>query len=163
VSVSGISDASSLASDTAGFCAALATGHVDCWGFNGNGDLGEGSDAQSAVPVSAVGIISASQVISNGQGGYCAWLSTGSIECWGYNADGQLGNGTNNESNIPTPVSNVSDATEVTSDGNTHGYNTGYCALLVGGYVDCWGSGLDGQLGNSANMDSNIPVQVDAP
>jgi alpha-tubulin suppressor-like RCC1 family protein len=34
----------------------------------------------------------------------CAVLSTGRMTCWGYNFDGQLGNGTTTGSDVPVAV-----------------------------------------------------------
>jgi hypothetical protein len=36
------------------FCARLSTSHVDCWGFGGDGELGNGTFADSDVPVAVL-------------------------------------------------------------------------------------------------------------
>ena len=68
---------------------AVVNGGVQCWGYNGNGQLGNNSTAQSNVPVQA--IIAGSSVTAVSAGGFhsCAAVSGGSV-CWGYNGNAQL-------------------------------------------------------------------------
>ena len=160
--VSGITDAVSVTSgssgDGFGYCAVLSTGGADCWGYNGFGELGNGTtggpDCGNGTcydtPQSVVGITNAVSVSSDGDG-YCAVLSTGGVDCWGYNYYGELGNGTvdgpDGEGGYDTPqvVTGITDAVSVSNDG----YDLGsYCAVLSTGGVDCWGWNGVGQLGN---------------
>ena len=84
----------------------------------------------------------------------CAVVSGGTVQCWGYNSVGQLGNGTINNSIVPVSVTGLTGVTAI-SAGAHH-----TCALLSGGTVQCWGFNSDGQLGNGTNTDSNVPVSV---
>jgi alpha-tubulin suppressor-like RCC1 family protein len=54
VQVSGISDAATVAAGYYGACAVLADGSVKCWGENMSGELGNGSVANSIVPVTVM-------------------------------------------------------------------------------------------------------------
>ena len=98
-----------------------------------------------------------SATISSGTASTCVVLNpgtSGGVECWGSNADGQLGNGTTTNSSTSVPVSGLSGATQV-AVGEYHA-----CALLVGGSIECWGENNDGQLGNGTTTNSLVPVVV---
>jgi alpha-tubulin suppressor-like RCC1 family protein len=84
----------------------------------------------------------------------CAVRSGGTVQCWGHNEWGELGNGENGDAHSPGPaVVGVAGATAVTA-GGIHA-----CALLASGAVRCWGSNFDGELGNGfENSRVSVPV-----
>ena len=136
-------------------CALTNAGAMFCWGYNNLGQLGNGTTTSSLTPVPVSGL--SSGVVSIGTGSYhtCASTSAGAALCWGNNASGQLGNGTSTQSHSPSPVSNLSSGVASVAIGYFHS-----CALLTGGAMKCWGSGLDGELGNGVTGTSNTPVSV---
>lgn len=94
-------------------CALLDDGDVKCWGFNGSGQLGTGdtrargaspSDMGDALPSVAFGKRRALSVASGAEH-TCALLDDNSVECWGANAEGQLGQGDRlNRGDLPNVV-----------------------------------------------------------
>ncbi len=154
VAVSGLSSVATIASDgDHSYCAALTSGSVDCWGKAADGQLGDGSTSDSHVPVAVSGITSASSVASNGNDSYCAVVVSGTIDCWGLDSVGQLGNGGMTNADVPVAATGISDGEIVAGDGVNS-----YCAVLGTAAVDCWGAGSNGQLGNGAGTDSDVPV-----
>jgi alpha-tubulin suppressor-like RCC1 family protein len=92
--------------------------------------------------------------ISPGYQSTCALLTSGGVECWGRNAEGELGNGNTTNSTRAVPVVGITTATAVSlSD-----YHA--CALLASGAVRCWGRNVNGQLGNGTVNDATTPVAV---
>ncbi len=69
----------------------------------------------------------------------CVVVGTGSVRCWGYNNEGQLGGGT-----ALTDV-DLSGATAATVAGTAT-----MCVLLTDGNVRCWGSDTNGNRGGSS-------------
>ncbi|MGD0881340.1 MAG: MBG domain-containing protein [Acidimicrobiales bacterium] len=85
--------------------------------------------------------------------------STAVLEAWGYNADGQLGNGTTTNATTPTPVHLPSGVTATASAAG------GDSSLAIGsdGNLYAWGDNASGQLGNGTTNNSSTPVVVDLP
>jgi alpha-tubulin suppressor-like RCC1 family protein len=134
-------------------CALIADGTARCWGWNSFGQLGNGTNTNSNVPVTVTGL-SEAVAITAGQNYTCAVLADGTARCWGRNSFGQLGNATNTDSNVPVAVTGLSDAVAITA-GFSHA-----CAVLVDGTARCWGDNIYGQLGNGTNTSSNVPAVV---
>jgi alpha-tubulin suppressor-like RCC1 family protein len=84
----------------------------------------------------------------------CALLAGGSVECWGGNDQGQLGNDSTTDSHVPVPAAGLSSGVLALAGGPHDA-----CALSAGS-VACWGSNAHYQLGNSAGLVSLAPVVV---
>jgi hypothetical protein len=134
-------------------CARLDNGTVDCWGDNEWGQLGNGTTADSPVPVPVFGLAGVTQVSAGGNH-TCALLTAGTVECWGQNSSGQLGNGTTTSISTPVAVSGLNNVLSI-SAGLEH-----TCALLSFNTVECWGAGSSGQLGNGETESHPTPVPV---
>ena len=159
-----------IATGSSSACALLSGGTVECWGYNGDGELGDGTsvgpetcsgDACSKTPV--VSALSGATAVAAGASGYfCGSLQDGKVECWGEGASGVLGNGTTTSSSSPVAVSALSGATALATSHNPGGGADGFsCALLSGGTVECWGFNNFGQLGNGTmTSSSSTPVAV---
>jgi alpha-tubulin suppressor-like RCC1 family protein len=161
-------------------CAVDANGGAYCWGNNSNGQLGiDLMVYNSSVPLEVLAGVSPSAVpqntkfskISAGSGATCA-IANGKGYCWGYNGNGELGNGTTTDSSFPVAVSisgSISENTILTDIsvgdyGSSQIVDTGLgCAVDIMNNFYCWGSNVSGQLGNGTNTPSLIPVKVNLP
>ena len=118
-------DAAGIDAGTAHSCAPTTGGGVKCWGSNEFGQLGDGTsgdgdpntlDNINLTPVDVCADApcdsALTSVVNIGTGGdhTCAVTGAGGVKCWGFNAFGQLGDGTSGEGNLSaTPVDMCAD------------------------------------------------------
>jgi alpha-tubulin suppressor-like RCC1 family protein len=142
-------------------------GMLVAWGLNANGQLGIGGNSPSPVPVAVtipgVPLTRAVVAVSAGTSHSLALCSDGAVMAWGLNANGQLGNSSTTQSDVPVAVTTSSgalhDKTVVAiSAGASHSL-----ALCSDGTVAAWGLNDKGQLGNSSSTAQfTAPVTVTA-
>lgn len=143
-------------------CVLLYGGTVQCWGQNGNLELGTATNFQSesnpsnstespqTVPISDV------EAISAGNNFTCALKQDGSVHCWGDNFYQQLGI-SGQDSETPLQIALPAVAVAVAT-GDYHA-----CALLSTGKITCWGDNSSGQLGRGASESPGAPEPVTPP
>lgn len=138
-------------------CALTIDGAVWCWGLNALGELGIGRrNFEPGFPQPVVDLQSGVRQISAGSGNTCAVTTQGAAYCWGYNAEGTVGDGSNVSVRWrPRPVSGLDTGVQQISVGDFHA-----CALMESGDVFCWGANYSGQLGAGDDVDRNVPVRV---
>lgn len=148
-------------------CAITATGGAKCWGYNWNGQLGDGSTNDRHTPVDVVSTgstpISDIATITSGSSHTCATTLAGGVKCWGWNFYGQLGDGTTTQATRPVDVvatGQTSGGTPLGSIGAVSVGSSHTCALTNTGGVKCWGSNGQGHLGNGTYTSSTTPVDV---
>ena len=158
VEVSGLSSGvTAIATGTHHSCALLESGAVKCWGLNGYGQLGDESNNNSrSIPELVSGLSSGVKAIAAGSYHTCAVLNSGAVKCWGWNVDGQLGDGTFDDHSTPVAVDGLNSGVKAITAGDYH-----TCALLNSGAIKCWGLDDFGQLGDGGeNINSSTPVSV---
>ncbi len=156
MAVSGL--ASGVAAITAGVyhsCALTSAGGVQCWGYNGYGQLGDGTQTNRLTPVAVSGLSSGVAAIAAGAYHTCALTTGGAVLCWGYNGYGQLGDGSTTQRLTPVWVSGLTSGVAAIAAGGYHS-----CALTSAGWALCWGENYDGQLGDGSFTDRLTPVGV---
>jgi alpha-tubulin suppressor-like RCC1 family protein len=171
-------------------CALTVTGRAYCWGFNINGNVGDGTASPRSIPTLVVGQLVFAQ-IAVGQTHTCARTASGEIYCWGDNSSGQLGDGTLQTRYQPVLARGGAKFAQVVASGrktcgrtsvgnvqcwgnvyvgmdNVVGYGfvditAGYthiCGLTAAGRAYCWGEGGRGQLGGGTATFSQDPTPV---
>ncbi len=144
--------------------AATAAGDtVAAWGYNGNGELGNGTKTESDGPVAVSELGEVAAIAAGGRVTASGCWSNTTVMAWGAPEHGQLGDGTMTGpgkcgleacSDVPVAVSGLSGVTAIAA-GETHSL-----ALLSNGTVMAWGSNEYGQLGNGSEANSDVPVAV---
>jgi len=135
-------------------------GAAYCWGNNLEGQLGIGQiGGEYTTPVA---VADARSYVSVDGGGYhtCGVTVSGDAYCWGWNASGQLGIGSEGGDH-PEPVKVYTPYRfEAVTLGDVH-----TCALTTDGEVYCWGDNYYGQLGVSPSVtpQSGVPLRVEVP
>jgi alpha-tubulin suppressor-like RCC1 family protein len=152
-------------------CALLEDRTVRCWGYNGDGQLGDGTTTSRSHPVKVLAagddqnanVLSGVTQIATREMHVCALLEDETVRCWGYNTDGALGDGTRTKRKNPVNVlESGTDQSANVLGGVIQIAAGGYftCALLEGGTVRCWGYNDEGQLGDGTLTDRLNPVKV---
>lgn len=115
-------------------CALDKSGQAFCWGRNHYGQLGNGTYADSPVPVAVAGehvFVS----IALGTGHACGLTGSGTAFCWGANTRGELGADLGPGTTSPVPVEVLGDH----SFRQLSGGNFLTCGLTFDGAAFCWG------------------------
>lgn len=136
-------------------CALTVAGQVKCWGSNGAGAFGNGTYSSSPRPVTATSLDESAVAIAAADWHTCALTSRGAVKCWGYNQDGELGDGTTNSSSRAIDVEGLGSGVVALAAGHSH-----TCARLRTGEVRCWGGGDMDQLGNGIPTVREVPADV---
>ena len=142
---------------------ALTDGKVWGWGYNANGQLGNGSTGNTEsrplqVMINGTTPLDGVTAIAAGSSHSLASKSDGTVWSWGANNNGQLGDGTTVRKLNPVQVKisateELTDVTAVTAGSHS-------LALKSDGTVWSWGYNNRGQLGDGTDVTRNRPVQV---
>ena len=143
-------------------CALFKNNLAYCWGSNRSRQLGRDAPGLTSVPQflqpaflsDGSAPVTGIPAIVGGRYHTCLITPLRTLQCWGRNSDGQLGDGT--QLPRPRPI-NVTGLTGVAAValGAEH-----TCALLQNGSVKCWGANVAGQLGDGTTQEHLIPADV---
>jgi alpha-tubulin suppressor-like RCC1 family protein len=153
-------------------CAITTSGAAECWGWGTSGQLGDGADTSSGIPVAVAGghlfrinpvieqapdpdfYIPGQSFISAGYAHTCGITTASAAFCWGENENGQLGTGGTTDANAPAPVAGGLQFKAI-SAGYRH-----TCAITLTGAAYCWGDNALGELGDGTTTDRLVPTAV---
>lgn len=150
------SDVAELAGGLMGHaCVLRATGEILCWGDGRQGQLGSAIPSQRNSPVAVVAASSGVAAIASGDHHACALLEDASLQCWGGNTSGELGNGSRRSSPSPTNTLAVGVGIAVVATGGSH-----TCAAAADGRVFCWGLNVFGEIGGGSSDTQPSPLVI---
>ena len=137
------------------FTCGLATDNrAYCWGYNVQGQVGDGTTTERRTPVLVAGTLRFRQVSAGAISG-CGVTTDFRAYCWGANDNGLLGDGTTTYHPAPVPVAGGHRFRQV----ETNWKHT--CGVS---YPDdrayCWGENVDGELGDGTRTNRLRPVAV---
>ncbi len=130
-----------LATGSSHTCGLTAAGQAYCWGYNGRGQLGNGTteSRRTAVEVPVLRFTS----LAAGGAVTCGTAAGGGTYCWGENDVGQVGNGVLGVMAATPARVQPEEGFGRVAAGRFHG-----CGLVPSGAAACWGMNYGGQLGN---------------
>jgi alpha-tubulin suppressor-like RCC1 family protein len=165
VQVPGLSGMTAVAAGNNFSVALKNDGTVWTWGYNGFGQLGNGTNGagtDSNIPVQVSETSGLSNVIgiAAGYDHTIALMNSGGgiVWTWGHNFNGQLGNGTQTDSNVPVQV--VGGLNNIMAIAAGNAFTVALQNVRFDSQVYAWGSNNSGQLGDGNIKDTWGPVYV---
>lgn len=131
-------------------CGVTTDNRAYCWGYNGQGQIGDGTTIERHTPIAVAGGLRFRQ-ISTGAAATCGVTTEYRVYCWGANDRGELGDGTNTQRLTPVPVAGSRRFRQV----ETNFEHT--CAVSSpDNKAYCWGDNRDGALGTGSNTGPEV-------
>jgi hypothetical protein len=125
-----------------------------CWGYNFDGQLGDGSTSDSNIPVTAFAGLSGITALALGADNTFV-IASGAVHCVGSDGNGGVCNGLGTDATSRVAMSSLSSGVTALSAGNL-----GACAVVAGA-AKCWGANDFGQLGtHAATSNATSPQSV---
>ena len=154
VQAAGVTGATGVSAGYSHSLAVLSNGTVWSWGFNQDGELGNGTTNSPKPTPLAISGLTGITAVAAGQYHSLALKNDGTVWAWGYNSNGQLGDGTTTERLSPVQVISLTGVVAIAAGSSTS------MALKNDGTVWTWGNNSYGQLGIGTFTQSTSPVQV---
>ena len=95
--------------------------------------------------------------IAAGAGHTCGLAVQGGVYCWGWNVDGQIGDGVMGDRAVPSKVATPERFVRIAVG------LAASCGLRSDGRAWCWGRNEDGELGDGKGIHHTFPAPVNEP
>ncbi len=140
-------------------------GTVWSWGYNSNGQLGNNTTQNESAPIQVFDSTGSGylQNISSISAGYLhsvALMNNGTVWAWGWNGNGQIGNGTIVDAHMPSQVVGAGGSGTLNDVSSVACGNAHTVAMKTDNTVWAWGWNGYGQLGDNSSINKNYPVQA---
>lgn len=137
-------------------CAVTTGKTAYCWGYGGNGEVGDGSNLNRWEPRRVAGGLSFGRVTS-GVNANCGETTGNRAYCWGFNGFGSLGDGTHTSRNRPAQVAGGLWFAQVSAGNGTT------CGVTSEHRGYCWGYNYHGTVGDGTTTDRSTPTPIAGP
>jgi len=154
VPVTGLPPVVSMSAGISHTCALTSSGEAFCWGYNGHGELGDGTTVSRPFPSAVQGGL-VFQALAAGGDNTCGLVASGTLYCWGLG--GYVGDGTTVDRTAPTMVTGGITFRDVSVSGVAN------CGVAIDGAAYCWGQNQLGELGDATYRNRLSPVAVAPP
>ena len=151
--VTGLSGITTVSTSYNHSLALTSDGTTWAWGWNSNGQIGDGTTVDRFTPVPISGLAGVVAIAAGSQHSL-AVTAGGTVWAWGRNSRGQLGDGTTADRFLPAPVAGLPAVLGVAAGVS---YSL---ALATDGTVWAWGYNAYGEVGDGSTTDRLSPVQV---
>jgi alpha-tubulin suppressor-like RCC1 family protein len=151
--IQGLTGIIQLAAGSSHSVALRADGTVWSFGYNGSGQLGDGTNNQKTSPA-RITTLNGVVAIAAGDSHSLALTSDGRVWTWGANGSGQLGQGSTTQILVPTMISGLTGVIAIAA-GSSH-----TLAVKGDGTVWAFGANGSGQLGDGTTNQHRSPVQM---
>ena len=149
-----------IAAGNAHWLAAQSAGTLWACGYNNFGQLGNNtsSSSQGALTPVQIGLLNTWSQVAGGNFFSYALQNSGTLWAWGYNVQGQLGQGNTVNYSSPVQVGAVTTWQQI----SVNSTSATALALQSAGTLWAWGFNGFGQIGNSNTNNQSNPVQIGA-
>ncbi|MGH7281093.1 MAG: RCC1 domain-containing protein, partial [Polyangiaceae bacterium] len=154
--VQGVTNVTSLAAGCKHVCVSLDSGGVKCWGWDDQGQIGDGKNDNVNVAVDVATLPPGAEFVTAGFHSSCAAFPNGA-ECWGDDSMGELGDGAQASQNVPVEANQLTFGPIVMASGAYHVF--AYAPGQGQTKLASWGEnpftgGLTGAIDNASAGDS---------
>ena len=145
-----------------------STGRLFTWGWNDNGQLGDGTTTTRHTPIDVTSSFDFVETeflmqVSLGVHHTSALTSQGRLFTWGWNDNGQLGDGTIINRHVPTVIIEGMGLLIGETVVQVMATSSHTSALTSRGRLFIWGLNIYGQFGDGTTVDKWTPVHVNIP
>lgn len=159
LAVPGVTTVVELVGGNSHFCARNTAGRVFCWGGLAVANVSDAVALSGASPNGSFQPvdIGAANVrgLAAGYGHTCAIQNNNTVNCWGSNTNGQLGNGNKINNSFPNAVTGLTGISQIVAG------RLSTCAISsLTNEVRCWGASYYGELGPVTSISSPLPIDV---
>jgi alpha-tubulin suppressor-like RCC1 family protein len=166
ITFSGLQGGETIESVNAGASHSLAVtwnGRVYAWGHNADGQLGDGTTTHRTTPtlITFNGLTIGENIHTVIAGGWnsLAVTTSGRVYAWGWNSNGQLGDGTTTDRTSPTLITFSGLKGGETIESVNAGFHHSL-AVTTNGRVYAWGSNGNGRLGDGTTTNRKTPTII---